>query len=118
MQVGGRLADAIGARTVSLVGMPLLVAAAATIALAPTFGVAVVGLVLLGLGNGAMDVGMNALGVQVEAARHRPIMSSFHAWWSIGGFAGAGAVTLPPANGFADVVKRLRVGRLPDTRTR
>jgi len=94
MQVGGRLADAVGARAVALCGLPVLIASAVTIALAPTFGVAVLGLVLLGLGNGAMDVGMNALGVQVEAARRRPVMSTFHAWFSIGGFAGAGAVLL------------------------
>jgi MFS family permease len=94
MQVGGRLADAIGARTVALAGLPVLIASAVTIALAPSFGVAVVGLVLLGLANGAMDVGMNAIGVQVEAARRTPVMSSFHAWFSIGGFAGAGAVLL------------------------
>ena len=94
MQVGGRLADAVGARTVALCGLPVLISSAVTIALAPTFGVAVLGLVLLGLGNGAMDVGMNALGVQVEAARRRPVMSTFHAWFSIGGFAGAGAVLL------------------------
>ena len=92
MQVGGRLADAIGARTVALGALPVLIASAFTIALAPSFGVAVLGLVLLGLGNGAMDVGMNAIGVQVEAARRRPVMSSFHAWFSIGGFVGAGAV--------------------------
>ena len=94
MQVGGRLADAVGARAVALCGLPVLIASAVTIALAPTFGVAVLGLVLLGLGNGAMDVGMNALGVQVEAARRQPVMSTFHAWFSIGGFAGAGAVLL------------------------
>ncbi|GAA1427478.1 MFS transporter [Microlunatus lacustris] len=94
MQVGGRLADAVGARAVALCGLPVLIAAAVTIALAPSFGFAVLGLVLLGLGNGAMDVGMNALGVQVEAARGRPVMSTFHAWFSIGGFVGAGAVLL------------------------
>jgi MFS family permease len=94
MQVGGRLADAIGARVVALAALPVLVASAVTIALAPSFGVALVGLVLLGLGNGAMDVGMNALGVQVEAARRQPVMSSFHAWFSIGGFVGAGTVLL------------------------
>ena len=94
MQVGGRLADAIGARTVALAALPVLIAAAATIALAPTFAVALVGLLLLGLGNGAMDVGMNAIGVQVEAARRRPVMSSFHAFFSLGSFVGAGAVLL------------------------
>jgi MFS family permease len=94
MQVGGRLADAIGARTVALSALPVLIAAAVTIALAPSYGVALLGLVLLGLGNGAMDVGMNAIGVQVEAARRKPIMSSFHAYFSLGSFIGAGAVLL------------------------
>jgi MFS family permease len=65
-----------------------------TIGLAPVFGVAIVGGILIGLGNGAMDVAMNAIGVQVEAARQRPIMSFFHAFWSIGQFVGAGTVLL------------------------
>ena len=94
MQVGGRLSDSIGARQISLAGLPLLIAAAITFAFATTFPVAVVGAVLLGLGNGTMDVAMNAVGVQVEGARKRPIMSTFHALWSVGGFVGAGSVLL------------------------
>lgn len=92
MQIAGRLSDAIGARQVALAGIPLLIAAAATFAFATTYPVAVVAAVLLGLGNGTMDVAMNAVGVQVESARKRPIMSSFHALWSVGGFIGAGSV--------------------------
>jgi MFS family permease len=94
MQIGGRLSDAIGARHVALAGLPLLIAAPSTFAFATTFPVAVAGAVLLGLGNGTIDVAMNAVGVQVEAARRRPIMSSFHALWSLGGFVGAGSVLL------------------------
>jgi MFS family permease len=94
MQIGGRLADSIGAREVSLAALPLLIAGMITIGLAQVYAVAIVGTVLIGLGNGAMDVAMNAMGVQVEAARQRPIMSSFHAFWSIGNFIGAGAVLL------------------------
>ncbi len=94
MQIGGRLADAIGAREITLAAMPFLIAGMITIGLAPGFGVVIVGAVLLGLGNGAMDVAMNAIGVQVETARRRPIMSFFHAFWSIGNFVGAGAVLL------------------------
>jgi MFS family permease len=94
MQIGGRLSDAIGARQVALAGLLLLIAAPSTFAFATTFPVAVAGAVLLGLGNGTIDVAMNAVGVQVEAARRRPIMSSFHALWSLGGFVGAGSVLL------------------------
>jgi MFS family permease len=94
MQIGGRVADAIGAREVSLAAVPFLIAGMITIGLAPVYPIAIVGGVLIGLGNGAMDVAMNAIGVQVEAARQRPIMSFFHAFWSIGNFIGAGAILL------------------------
>lgn len=94
MQVAGRLSDAIGARQVALTGLAVIIAAATTVALAATFPVAVAAAVLLGLGNGTIDVAMNAVGVQVEGARKRPIMSSFHALWSVGGFVGAGSVLL------------------------
>ena len=92
MQVAGRLCDALGARQVALAGLPLLIVAAGTFAIATRFPVAVTGAVLLGLGNGTIDIAMNAVGVQVESARRRPIMSSFHALWSLGGFVGAGCV--------------------------
>jgi MFS family permease len=94
MQIGGRLADAIGAREITLAALPLLTAGMITIGLAQIYLVAIIGSFLIGLGNGAMDVAMNAMGVQVEAARQRPIMSFFHAFWSIGNFIGAGAVLL------------------------
>ena len=38
---------------------------------------------------GAMDVSMNSQGVTVEAHHGRPVLSSFHAAWSVGSFAGA-----------------------------
>ncbi len=94
MQIGGRLADAIGARKVALAVLPILIAAVVVLGVAPSYPVAVLGAVLIGLGNGAMDVAMNAIGVQVEAARRKPIMSFFHAFFSIGNFIGAGLVLL------------------------
>ncbi|MEZ2222051.1 MFS transporter [Rhizobium sp. RCC_161_2] len=38
---------------------------------------------------GAMDVAMNANAVSVEKSMHRAIMSSCHAFWSLGGLLGA-----------------------------
>ena len=92
MQVGGRLSDAGGTRRLVLVSLPVMAVGTLVLALSPTIGVAVAGTVLVGLGNGSMDVTMNALGVQVEQARPRPVMSRLHASWSIGSFLGAGTV--------------------------
>jgi len=47
--------------------------------------------VVIGFANGLMDVSMNAQGVTVERGLERPILSSLHAFFSIGGMAGAGA---------------------------
>jgi MFS family permease len=53
------------------------------------------GLVLFVFGGslGAIDVAMNLQAVEVERAANRPLMSGFHALFSVGGFLGAGAVT-------------------------
>ena len=40
--------------------------------------------------QGALDVSMNSQGIAVETAYGRPILSSFHAWWSFGAFVGVG----------------------------
>lgn len=92
MQIGGRLADRVGARAVSLVALPVLAAGILVFCLSPTYPIALLGAGLVGFGNGALDVAMNAYGVQVEQARHRPVMSRLHAMWSLGNFAGAGLV--------------------------
>jgi len=56
-----------------------------------TTGTVTLGLALLtfGLANGAVDVSMNDQAVIVERGYGRPIMSAFHAFWSVGGAAGA-----------------------------
>ena len=46
-------------------------------------------LLLFGLANGAVDVSMNDQAVIVERGYGRPIMSAFHAFWSVGGAVGA-----------------------------
>jgi MFS family permease len=46
-------------------------------------------LFVLGACNGGLDVAMNAQAALVEQCYARPIMSSFHGLWSIGGLVGA-----------------------------
>jgi MFS family permease len=64
------------------VAMPFLALASNAILL--TFA-----LFWFGAFHGAFDVAMNAQAVAVEERYGRPIMSSFHALWSVGGLAGA-----------------------------
>jgi hypothetical protein len=54
------------------------------------------GLTLFAFGAslGSLDVAMNVHGVEVERAAGRPLMSGFHALFSVGGFAGATLMTL------------------------
>jgi len=94
MQIGGRLADSRGARNVALPASGLLIAGVVSLAFAPTLQLAAAAAALAGLGNGAMDVSMNALGVRVEQARAKPVMSRLHACFSIGNVAGAATVVL------------------------
>ncbi len=55
----------------------------------PSIALLSLSLVLLGACNGMLDVSMNAQAVAIEARYKRPIMSSFHGFFGLGGFAGA-----------------------------
>ena len=56
-------------------------------------------LLVLGAVNGSMDVSMNAHGVAVERELAKPIMSSLHGGWSVGGFIASGLVVVATAAG-------------------
>lgn len=62
---------------------------------------ALLALALFGFGaaNGAMDVAMNAHGVALERRLGRPILSSLHALFSIGGLVGAGGSIVALSSG-------------------
>ena len=47
-------------------------------------------LLVVGVANSTLDLVMNAQGVSIERGMRRPILSSLHAAFSFGGFAGAG----------------------------
>lgn len=94
MQVGGRLADSRGARPPVLASALVMAIGALVLWGASSFAWALAGSMVVGLGNGTMDVAMNALAVQVERARPKPIMSRMHACWSLGSFLGAALVAV------------------------
>jgi len=73
-------------RVLALCVLPLLLA----LTLAPNVITGAISLFLFGGFIGAMDVAMNANAVAVEKSMRRAIMSSCHAFWSLGGLIGSG----------------------------
>lgn len=57
---------------------------------APRLSLVVIGAILFGLGNGALDVAMNAQASTVEKALGYPMLSSCHGFFSLGGLLGSG----------------------------
>lgn len=89
LPVAGSLVGRLGSRrmtSLAAVGFCLLLPLPLA---SPTVPRLVLSLVLLGAGNGALDVSMNAHAVALERRYGRPIMASFHALFSLGGVAGA-----------------------------
>lgn len=50
-------------------------------------------LLVFGGALGSLDVAMNIHAIEVERAADRPMMSGFHAFFSVGGFSGAALIT-------------------------
>lgn len=90
MMFTGRMCARFGSHPVTVVSSLLL---ALSIALpARTHSALTLGLVLLvfGAAYGSLNVSMNSAAVDFVAALRRPVMSGFHAAFSLGGMAGAG----------------------------
>ncbi|HEY9057926.1 MAG TPA: MFS transporter, partial [Aurantimonas sp.] len=80
-----------GSRRPVLATQMLLAFALPLLAVAPSIPFAALAIFFYGMTLGGMDVAMNANAVAVERGVGKAIMSSFHGFWSIGGFVGAGA---------------------------
>jgi len=102
MPIAGMLAARHGCRAVMIATLVMVIATLPLLAIAPS--PLTLGLVLFvfGAGVGACDCVMNMQAIMVERDSGRPMMSGFHAFYSIGGAVGAGAMTallalhLPP----------------------
>jgi len=109
MQAVGRLVDRYGSSRVMIPAALLQGVVLVLPAYAVNLGTLAAALFGFGVVHGVLDVSMNANAVEVERAWGRPIMSSFHAVFSIGGFAGAAAgglfahLALSPAATFLSV---------------
>jgi MFS family permease len=110
--LAGRLADRVGSATVTGAGGIAMPLALVLPALAGGLWPLVAALAVFGVAAGALNIGMNANGVLVERARGRPVMTSFHAGYSLGALAGSVAGGLA-AHGGAGPLPTFAVTALP-----
>lgn len=103
MPLTGMLAARIGTRTLILGGGAGLVAVLPVLVLVGDPLALALALMAFGAALGTLDVAMNIHAVEVERAAPRPLMSGFHAMFSLGALAGAGGVTLLLTLGLAPV---------------
>lgn len=90
MPVAGMQIGRFGGAWVSKVSAVLLLPSILALTFTQSVPAAAVALFLFGGFVGGMDVAMNANAVAVEQKMRRAIMSSCHAFWSLGGLIGAG----------------------------
>ena len=91
LPLAGIIVTKVGASATIMAMAGLLASGMATVAIGHHHGVppVVVGLFLMGFGNGIWDVAMNVEGAAVEQRLGFSIMSRFHAGFSLGTVVGA-----------------------------
>jgi MFS family permease len=89
MPLAGWLSARFGSRVTTRVTLVWFCVAMMLPGLAPSLPLLVLATFNLGASTGSLDVAMNAHGVEVERRHPWPILSSFHAAWSLGGLFGA-----------------------------
>jgi len=94
MPFAGRLITRAGSRRTTRMSFFFFCAAIVPIPFAPDLVVLGLAIFVIGVVSSFVDVAMNAHGLALERRYGRPILSSFHAWFSIGGLAGAGTGAL------------------------
>jgi predicted MFS family arabinose efflux permease len=93
MLAAGVLSARFGSRPIIVAGGFGLVLTLPLLAIAPTPVTLGASLLLFGGSLGSLDVAMNIHAVEVERGASRPLMSGFHALFSIGGFIGSAMMT-------------------------
>jgi predicted MFS family arabinose efflux permease len=97
MPAVGRLLSGHSSRTFTQLGVIGLALAVVLPSLAGSTLALAAGLLVVGVANSWLDISMNAQGMTVERRLGRPVLSSLHAAFSFGGFAGAGLGALAAA---------------------
>jgi len=89
MPITGILSTKYGSRKIILIGAVVIAAMLPLLMLVTSTYLMAVVMLIFGSGMGMIDAAMNAHGVQVQNAYRKPIMSSLHGLYSVGGLFGA-----------------------------
>jgi predicted MFS family arabinose efflux permease len=93
MPLAGALAARVGCRRVLVIAAMAACLALPVLATSSSVALIAAALFLFGVGIGSLDCVINVQAIAVERDAGRAMMSGFHALYSLGGFAGAGAVS-------------------------
>ncbi|KQB99930.1 MFS transporter [Pedobacter sp. Hv1] len=89
MPISGRLTTIFGSRKMLTIGAPLYALALTILGLATAGWQLALFLFLFGVTGNICNIALNTQGVAGESYYGKPIMTSFHGAWSVGGFSGA-----------------------------
>lgn len=130
MPVAGAMVARFGTKRLNTIILVLICLSFPFPAIVPNWGLLCLALFVTGAGYGILDIGMNSQGVLVQQRVGRPVLSSMHAAFSFGSFAGAmigGAIAafgVTPAIHLTSIALVMLVispfiarGQLDDTRT-
>ena len=109
MPLAGAFAAWVGCRRVVIVSVLAICLALPLLATVSNLPILVAVLLLFGAGLGALDVSMNIIAIIVERASGRAMMSGFHGLFSLGGIAGAAAVSALLSTGASPLMATLVV---------
>jgi len=94
MPLTGMLTSRYGCRRVIVTALAIVMLTTPLLAIIPDPRLLAAALLLFGVGVGVTDCAMNIQAIIVERDSPTPVMSGFHGMYSVGGIAGAGAMTL------------------------
>ncbi|MBA3243715.1 MAG: MFS transporter [Actinobacteria bacterium] len=105
LPVAGWLVARLGSRSVALAGLVGVAVSLPLIGLAPSLLALTLAFAAFGVASATLDLAMNAHGVAVERRSDRPILSSFHAAFSLGGLVGAAVGGIAAALGVSPLAQ-------------
>ncbi len=89
MPLAGRAVSRLGSRPNLRIFAPAFCLSLALLVLAPNLGLFIAAAILFGAIKGAFNVSVNSQAIAIENRAGKPIMSTFHALWSLGGMSAA-----------------------------